>query len=117
MAKKARSAPSKGGGGGGRPHGFGRRTQGLIWTGSISFGLVNIPVELHSGEQRKDLSFKMLDRRDMSPIGYRKINKNTEQDVASSDIVKAYPIDGQFVVMSDADFKKASPERTQKMEI
>ena len=49
-----------------------------IWTGAVTFGLVNVPVSLYPGEARQEqLSFSMLDKRDMSPIGYRKVNKKT----------------------------------------
>ena len=61
-----------------------------IWKGAISFGLVNIPVELHSAEQRDELSFDLLDRRDLSPVGYRRYNKATGKEVAWQDIVKGY---------------------------
>jgi DNA end-binding protein Ku len=95
-----------------------RRPKGLIWNGSISFGLVNIPVTLHSGENTKELHFTMLDSRDMSPIGYRKVNKSTGQDVPKEKIVKGYRMeDDRFVTLTNEDFKRASPERTQRIEI
>lgn len=98
--------------------GPGRRPKGLVWTGTISFGLVNIPVSLHSGESAKELHFTMLDRRDMSPVGYRKINKNTGADVPPGQIVKGYRLeDDRYVTLSEEDFKRASPERTQRIEI
>ena len=107
-----------------RPHdehedGFGRaHPKGLIWTGTISFGLVNIPVTLHSGENAKELHFTMLDKRDLSPIGYRKINKNTGAEVSGSQIVKGFKHGpDEYVTLSDEDFKKASPERTQRIDI
>ena len=98
---------------------FGRaRPKGLIWTGTISFGLVNIPVTLHSGEAANELHFTMLDRRDLSPIGYRKINKNTGAEVPSPQIVKGFKYGpDEYVTVSDEDFKKASPERTQRIDI
>lgn len=98
------------------PAGGSRR--GLIWTGSISFGLVNIPVSLRSAESAKELHFTMLDRRDLSPVGYRKINKATGQDVPSDQIVKGYKLgEDEYVTLSDEDFKRASPERTQRIDI
>jgi len=90
----------------------------VIWTGTISFGLVNIPVTLHSGETAKELRFSMLDKRDLAPIGYRKINKNTGADVAANQIVKGYRYGpDEFVTVTDEDFKRASPERTQRIDI
>lgn len=90
-----------------------------IWTGAVTFGLVNVPVSLYSGEARQEqLSFSMLDKRDMSPIGYRKVNKKTGDEVPKGDVVRAYEYEkGQFVVLDEEDFKKASPERTQRIEI
>ncbi len=101
-----------------RPAGPPRRPKGLIWTGTVSFGLVNIPVALHSGESVKELHFTMLDRRDLSPIGYRKVNKNTGEEVPAGSVVKGFTLeDGRYVTLSDEDFKRASPERTQRIDI
>lgn len=104
---------------GGRPRAApARRPKGLIWNGLISFGLVNIPVTLHSGESAKDLHFILLDKRDLSPIGYRKINKGTGEEVPRDRIVKAYRLeDGRYVTLTEEDFKRASPERSQRIEI
>ena len=103
-AEGARSAPS--------------RAKGLIWTGTISFGLVNLPVTLHSGEAANELHFTMLDRRDLSPIGYRKINKNTGAEVPSAQIVKGFKYGpDEYVTVGEEDFKRASPERTQRIDI
>jgi len=96
----------------------GRRPKGLIWTGTISFGLVNIPVTMHSGETAQELNFSMLDKRDMSPIGYRKINKTTGTEVPANQIVKGYRWGpDEFVTVTDEDFRRASPERTQRIDI
>lgn len=96
----------------------GRRPKGVVWTGTLSFGLVNIPVVLHSGEAAKDLHFTMLDKRDLSPIGYRKVNKNTGREVSSKEIVKGYRwSEDEYVTLSDEDFRKASPEKTQRIDI
>jgi DNA end-binding protein Ku len=89
-----------------------------IWKGAISFGLVNIPVELHSAEQRDELSFDLLDRRDMSPVGYRRYNKNTGKEVEWEEIVKGYEYeDGEYVVLSDEDFRQANVRATQTVDI
>jgi len=89
-----------------------------IWTGSLSFGLVNIPITLRPAESRKDIGFSLLDKRDMSPIGYRKINKNTGMEVPKEDIAKGYKVDeDRYVLISDDDFKRVAPERTQRVEI
>jgi DNA end-binding protein Ku len=89
-----------------------------IWKGSISFGLVNIPVGLFSAASPDELSFRQLDKRNMSPIGYKKYNKNTGDDVESEEIVKGYEYEsGHYVVLSDEDLRRANPEKTQTVEI
>jgi DNA end-binding protein Ku len=89
-----------------------------IWKGSISFGLVNIPVGLFSAVSPDELSFRQLDRRNLSPIGYRKYNKTSGEEVESEEIVKAYEYEsGHYVVLSDEDLKRANPEKTQTVEI
>lgn len=101
-----------------RPSAPSRRPKGLIWNGTISFGLVNIPVSLHSAESVKELHFTLLDRRDLSPIGYRKFNKSTGEDVPAARVVKGYRLDdGRYVTLTDEDFRRASPERTQRIDI
>ncbi len=89
-----------------------------LWTGSISFGLVNIPVSLVTAEVRQELDFTLLDERDDSPIGYQKISKRTGKPVPNDRIVRGFEYrDGQYVIVSDADLKRASPERTQRIDI
>jgi DNA end-binding protein Ku len=89
-----------------------------IWTGSISFGLVNIPVSLVTAEQRDDLDFTLLDKRDSAPIGYQKISKRTGRPVPADRIVRGVEqANGRYVVVSDADLRRASPERTQRIDI
>ena len=89
-----------------------------LWTGSISFGLVNIPVSLVTAEEHDELDFTLLDERDDSPIGYQKINKRTGKPVPSDRIVRGFEYqDGRYVIVSDADLKRASPERTQRIDV
>lgn len=89
-----------------------------IWKGHVSFGLVNIPVVLHSAEQANELHFRMLDRRDRAPIKYERRNASTGEPVAWDDIVKGYPYDeANFVLLSDEDFKQAAVEASQTVEI
>jgi DNA end-binding protein Ku len=89
-----------------------------IWNGSISFGLVQIPVGLYPAEQQDELSLTMLDRNDMSPVGYDRINKKTGEKVDWKDIVKGYEYDkGQYVVVTDEDLKAANVEATQTIDI
>lgn len=90
----------------------------VIWKGAISFGLVQIPVGIVSAEKTNDLSFHQLDGRDLSPIGYQRINKRTGKKVEWDDIVKGYEVSkGQFVVVTEADFGKANVKATQTIDI
>jgi DNA end-binding protein Ku len=89
-----------------------------LWKGAIRFGLVHVPVSLYPAEDRNDLSFTMLDKRDMAPVGYKRYNKNTGDEVAYEDIVKAYEVEkGQYVTLEKDDFKKANVEATQTVDI
>jgi len=89
-----------------------------IWKGAISFGLVHIPVELYPAESQKGLDLDMLDRRDFSPVGYKRYNKETGKDIDWNDIVKGYEYEkGQYVVLSDEDLKRANVEATQTIDI
>lgn len=89
-----------------------------LWKGAISFGLVNIPIELYSAEKRNDLSFSLLDKRDLAPVGYQRINKSSGETVPWEQIAKGYEYeDGRYVVLTNEDFKRANVEATQTIEI
>ena len=68
-----------------------------IWTGSVSFGLVNIPVKLYSAVESSSLDLDMLDKKDHSNIKFKRVNEKTGKEVAWEDIVKGYKVDGQYV--------------------
>src|SRR3954465_7597410 len=90
-----------------------------LWKGAISFGLVNVPVELFSAEKRKnELDLTMLDKRDLAPVGYKRYNKASGKDVPWPEIVKGYEYeDGKYVVLSDEDFRRANVEASRTVEI
>lgn len=88
-----------------------------IWTGSIGFGLVNIPVKLYSAIEESELDLDMLDKKDHSNIRFQRINEKTGKVVAYENIVRAFKMDGKYVVLSDEDFQKAMPEKTKTIEI
>src|SRR5439155_18805260 len=89
-----------------------------IWKGAISFGLVNIPVELYPAEDRKSFKFSMLDKRDLSPVGYKRYSKKTYKEVEWSNIIKGYEYEkDQYVVLSDEDFRRANVKATQTIDI
>lgn len=90
----------------------------VLWKGAITFGLVLVPVELHTAARRQGLELDMLDKRSMEPIGYKRINKITGKEVPYEQIVKGYAVEkGQYVVLTDDDFKRANPKATQSVEI
>lgn len=89
-----------------------------IWKGSISFGLVNIPVSLYSGEQRQEMSFNLLDRRDQAHIKYKRVNEVTGKEVPWENIVKGYEIEkDHYVLLEDKDFESVAMENTKMVEI
>ena len=89
-----------------------------LWKGFIAFGLVNVPVELYPAESKKGLSFSMLDKRDMSPVGYKRYSKKSGNEVTNDDIVKGYEYEKeQYVVMSPEDFRQANVKASQTVEI
>jgi len=89
-----------------------------LWKGAISFGLVHIPVEMYPAVGEKSLDLTMLDRRDFSPVGFKRYNKNNNKEVSWDDIVKGYEYtDGEYVVLSEEDLRQANPEATQTIDI
>jgi DNA end-binding protein Ku len=88
-----------------------------IWTGAIGFGLVNIPIKLYSAIEESDIALDMLDAKDHANIKFKRVNGATGKEVAWENIVKAYNLDGNYVVLDDEDFEKAMPEKTKTIEI
>jgi DNA end-binding protein Ku len=89
-----------------------------FWKGSISFGLVEIPVSLRPALQSDDLSFTLLNRKDFAPVGYKRYDKNTGREVPWDQIVRGYEYEpDEYVVLTDEELKQASPKKTQSIEI
>ena len=89
-----------------------------IWKGSLTFGLVNIPVELRSAVKSDNLSFRMLHEEDLSPIKYERVSQRTGEPVPWNEIVKGYEYaKGKYVVMTDEDFKAAALESSKTIDI
>jgi DNA end-binding protein Ku len=89
-----------------------------LWKGAISFGLLNIPIELLSAKDEKKLSFHMLDKRDNSLIGYKQYNKSTGKEITKSNIIKGFEYEPhKFVFLEPKDFIKANPKATQTIDI
>jgi DNA end-binding protein Ku len=90
-----------------------------IWTGAISFGLINIPVKLFSGAESTDgIDLHMLHAKDQSPIRYAKICKEEDKEVPYDEIVKGYEYaKGEYVVVTDDDFESADVKKTTTIDI
>jgi DNA end-binding protein Ku len=89
-----------------------------IWKGSITFGLVNIPVGLYSAEKREEVSFHLLDRKNKARVKYKRVNEETGREVAWEDTVRGFELEsGKYVILSDEDLQRAAPEKTQTVDI
>jgi len=88
-----------------------------IWKGAISFGLVNIPVKLYSATEQSNLDLDMVDSRDMAKIHFQRVNENTGKEVKWENIAKAYMLDGNYIMLDDADFEEAAPEKSKIIEV
>ncbi len=90
-----------------------------VWTGALTFGLVNIPVRLHSAVQAKErVSFRLLHKEDLSPIRYDRVCQEDGEVVDWKDIVKGYEYSkGKFVVMTDDDFKAAAIDSAKTIDV
>lgn len=89
-----------------------------IWTGTLSFGLLNIPVRLMAGERRVDLQFRLIDNRNHARVRYERVNEETGEEVPWKEIVKAFEYDkGSYVVIEESDIAAASPERKETIDI
>ncbi len=89
-----------------------------VWKGAISFGLVNIPVDLVSAEQRNDLKFNLIDSRDQNRIRYERVNEETGEEVPWNQIVKAYEFSkDNYVIVTDEDFEQADVKASKTIDI
>jgi DNA end-binding protein Ku len=89
-----------------------------IWKGSISFGLVNIPIALYPATRREELKFRLLRKTDLSPVNYKRVAEKDGKEVSWDQIVKGYEYEkGKYIVMSDEDFKAAAIEGSKTIDI
>lgn len=88
-----------------------------IWTGSISFGLINIPVKLFPAVQESALDLDMLDSKDHANIKFIRVNENTGKEIAYENIVKGYKLDDGYVILEAEDFEAADAVKTKMIEI
>jgi len=92
--------------------------QRSLWRGAISFGLIYVPVELYAAAREHALNLHFLDSRDFAPVGYERINKTTGKSVDWAHIVKGYEYQkGQYVALSEADFKHANVKASETIDI
>jgi DNA end-binding protein Ku len=89
-----------------------------IWKGSISFGLVNIPIALYPATKREELKFRLLRKSDLSPVNYKRVAEKDGKEVPWNQIVKGYEYEkGKYVVLKDEDFERVDVEATQTVDI
>src|SRR6187200_1895166 len=88
-----------------------------IWTGSLGFGLVNIPIKMFSAVQESTLDLDMLDSKDHSHIKFKRVNENTGKEVPYKSIVKGYKINDEYVILEPEDFENADAKKTKTIEI
>src|SRR6266536_2752808 len=89
-----------------------------IWKGSISFGLVNIPIALYPATRREELKFRLLRKNDLSPVNYKRVAEKDGREVPWDQIVKGYEYEkGKYVVLKDEDFQHVDLEATQTVDI
>ncbi|MBS1552671.1 MAG: Ku protein [Bacteroidetes bacterium] len=88
-----------------------------IWTGTISFGLINIPVKLFPAVQESSLDLDMLDSKDHSNIKFKRVNESTGKEVAYENIVKGYKLEKGYVILEEEDFEAADAVKTKTIEI
>ena len=90
-----------------------------IWNGSISFGLVNIPIKLYSAIETKNIiNFKMLHKKTLSPIRYKKWCDECEEEVNQDEIIKGFEYEkNQYYILDDNELEKITPKNTDTIEI
>jgi len=89
-----------------------------IWTGSLSFGLVNIPIEVHTAVRDHRPHFRLLHAKDRSPINFERVCQKDRKTVAWEDLVKGYEYEkGRFVVLTKEDFELAAIEKTRRIDV
>ena len=99
-------------------HGMAKTSTRTLWKGAITFGLVHIPIGLYSATAESGIDFDWLDKRTMDPVGYKRINKRTGQEIAKEDIVKGVEWEsGHYVILSPEEIAQAYPRTTQTIEI
>ena len=90
----------------------------VIWKGAVNFGLVHVPVSLLGATSEGGIDFDWIDKRTMDPVGYKRINKRTGEDIASEDVGRGVKVEGnRYVMLDDSEIRAAYPRTTQTIEI
>lgn len=90
----------------------------VLWKGAIAFGLVHVPIALHSATREQGIDFDWLDQRTLDPVGYKRVNKRTGKEIDKAHIAKGIEVeDGQYVIVSPEEIASAFPDATQTIEI
>jgi DNA end-binding protein Ku len=89
-----------------------------LWTGTISFGLVSVPVRMVGATESKELRFHFLDKRDLAPIGYDKVRRDNGEHVDNEDVIRGFEVEkGRFVPLEDEDLDRLDIELTKTIDI
>ena len=89
-----------------------------LWTGTISFGLVSVPVRMFGATESKELRFHFLDKHDLQPIAYDKVRRDTGKHVDNDDIVRGFEVEkGRYVPLDDEDLDRLDVELTKTIDI
>ncbi|MFN3484417.1 MAG: Ku protein [Planctomycetota bacterium] len=89
-----------------------------LWKGRLRLGLLEIPISLHPGEEPERVDFMLLDRRDLAPIGHRRINKNTGEEVPAEYVVRGLEIEpGRLVTITEEEIEHLAAARTRTVDV
>lgn len=88
-----------------------------VWNGTLSFGLVSIPIKMYSASESRRLDLDMLDKHDEANIRYKRVNEITGKEVAWKDIVKGYKKDDKYIILEDEDFDNANSKKSKTIEL
>src|SRR5258708_32131251 len=89
-----------------------------LWTGAISFGLITIPVNMYSAAKDRALDFDMLHKDDLGQINFKRVCSKDDEEVPYEQIVKGFKYrEGRYVILEEDDFKRASPEKSERIDI
>jgi DNA end-binding protein Ku len=89
-----------------------------LWKGRLRVGFLEIPIALHPGEEPEPVDFTLLDRRDLAPLGHRRVNKNTGEEVPAEHVVRGFEVEpGRLVTLTDEEIERLAAERSHRVEV